>query len=115
VHGLWFAGSSLAVVEPKFAMGNENQSLGAQSQVLCSNTVLKKQPSIKKLPHTVSGLSGKCNLLQRSELRNHLLQRQKLPSLNACRASEIQRSRQRSHEWCFHDRVHYLACAVIVH
>jgi hypothetical protein len=67
MHGLWFAGSSLAVVKPKFAMGNKNQSLSAQSQVLCSNTVLEKQPSIKKLPHTVSGLTGKRNLLQRSE------------------------------------------------
>jgi hypothetical protein len=69
VRGLWFAGSSLAAVEPKFAMGNENQSVGAQSQVLCSNTVLEKQPSIKKLPHTVSGLTGKHHLVQRSEIK----------------------------------------------
>jgi hypothetical protein len=69
MRGLWFAGSSLAAVEPKFAMGNENQSVGAQSQVLCSNTELEKQPSIKKLPHTVSGLIGKRHLVQRSEIK----------------------------------------------
>lgn len=67
VHGLWVAGSSLAVVEPKFGMGNENQSVGAQSQVLCSNTVTEKQPSIKKPPHTVSGLTANRNPVQRSE------------------------------------------------
>lgn len=62
----WNAGSSLKLVQTHLTGGQENLSVGDQSQAVCSRTVLEKQASIKKpRPHAPSSSSKPASVIRK--------------------------------------------------
>ena len=70
----WNAGSSLKLVQPHLTGGQENFSVGDQSQAVCSHTLLENQSSVKKPKPQIPSNSSKPTSVVRKvsvgELRN---------------------------------------------